>query len=177
MPSSERKRIRSLIETETWAKAEYDSIKKLAGRDGYSAAFLYAVYGDKTHFPVAREYLLRYAGRGGDLGPKRRKQLGDASFFKAGQPWLGDVYYGLNIKHMVAYDWACNGLTDKERKTIEGCILASAMFRMRAMDRWRWHAKFFGSLTGDNWQIGFIRPGELDAWRGKKKESAKTSGR
>jgi len=34
-----------------------------------------------------------------------------------------------------------------------------------------------GSLTADNWQIGFIRSGELDAWRGKKNESAKTSGR
>jgi hypothetical protein len=26
-----------------------------------------------------------------------------------------------------------------------------------------------GSLKGDNWQVGFCKPGELDAWRGKKK--------
>jgi hypothetical protein len=25
-----------------------------------------------------------------------------------------------------------------------------------------------GALNGDNWQVGFCRPGELDAWRGKK---------
>ena len=25
-----------------------------------------------------------------------------------------------------------------------------------------------GSLTNDNWQIGFIRPGELNAFLGKK---------
>ena len=25
-----------------------------------------------------------------------------------------------------------------------------------------------GSLTNDNWQVGFCRPGELDAWRGSK---------
>jgi hypothetical protein len=24
-----------------------------------------------------------------------------------------------------------------------------------------------GSLTNDNWQIGFCEPGKLDAWRGK----------
>ena len=24
-----------------------------------------------------------------------------------------------------------------------------------------------GSLSGDNWQVGFCRPGEFDAWRGK----------
>ena len=24
-----------------------------------------------------------------------------------------------------------------------------------------------GSLTGDNWQVGFCRPGQFDAWRGK----------
>ena len=24
-----------------------------------------------------------------------------------------------------------------------------------------------GSLTGDNWQVGFCRPGRFDAWRGK----------
>ena len=25
-----------------------------------------------------------------------------------------------------------------------------------------------GSLTNDNWQVGFCRPGELEAWRGSK---------
>jgi len=25
-----------------------------------------------------------------------------------------------------------------------------------------------GSLTNDNWQVGFCRPGGLDAWRGSK---------
>ena len=25
-----------------------------------------------------------------------------------------------------------------------------------------------GSLTNDNWQVGFCRPGELDRWRGSK---------
>ena len=31
-----------------------------------------------------------------------------------------------------------------------------------------------GGLTKDNWQLGFVRPNELDAWRGKKKQAAKT---
>ncbi len=136
MPSSERQRICSLIEKDTWAEAEHERVKKLAESDGYYAAFLCAVDDDMTHLPIAREYLLGYARNGGDLGPNRRKQLADANFFKAGQPWLGDVYYGLNIKHMVAYDWVYNGLTDEERKMIEDGILASAKFRMRAMDRW-----------------------------------------
>ena len=25
-----------------------------------------------------------------------------------------------------------------------------------------------GSLTNDNWQVGFCRPGELEVWRGSK---------
>ena len=25
-----------------------------------------------------------------------------------------------------------------------------------------------GSLTNDNWQMGFCRPGELESWRGAK---------
>lgn len=136
MPASERQRIQTLIEKEAWAKDEHERLKKSAQRNGYDAAFLYALDGDRSHLPIAKAYLLKYGRSGGDLGPNRRKNLADPEFFKAGQPWLGDVYYRLDIKPMVAYDWVYSALADEERKTIEEGILASARFRMRAMDRW-----------------------------------------
>lgn len=136
MPAAERQRIEDLIDEYAWARAELARLRESASRNGYDAAFLVAVTGDTEHLDVANEYVLRYGRNGGDLGPKRRELLSDSDFFKAGQPWLGDVYYRLDIQPMVAYDWIYPALTDAERKTVTDGILASARFRMRAMDRW-----------------------------------------
>ncbi|HEV8676147.1 MAG TPA: heparinase II/III family protein, partial [Methylomirabilota bacterium] len=57
-------------------------------------------------------------------------------FFKGGQPGLPEVYYGIDAAPLIAYDWVYTGLSSGDRQIIEGGILASARFRMRAMDRW-----------------------------------------
>ena len=48
----------------------------------------------------------------------------------------GDVYYQIDDKPLIAYDWIYNALKPEERDAIASGILASANFRMSAMDRW-----------------------------------------
>jgi hypothetical protein len=135
MPERERARVLDLVRTEPWARAELERVKGLAGKgDGYWSAFLYALEKDARHLPAARRWLLEYGRAGGDLG-QRALQAGP-EFFRGGQPWLGDVYYRTDTRALVAYDWIHDGLTAEDRATIEAGIMASARFRMRAMDRW-----------------------------------------
>ena len=135
MPERERARVLDLVRTEPWARAELERVKGLAGKgDGYWSAFLYALEKDARHLPAARRWLLEYGRAGGDLG-QRALQAGP-EFFRGGQPWLGDVYYRTDTRALVAYDWIHDGLTAEDRATIQAGIMASARFRMRAMDRW-----------------------------------------
>lgn len=136
MPQSERDRIFSLIQQEDWAKAEYKRVKEAAEKgDGYWSAFLYALEGNGKYLQAARNWLLIYGRRGGDIH-NVHVYLSDPDFFKAGQHNISQVYYNLDISHMVAYDWVYNGLNPEERKIIEEGILTSARFRMQCMDRW-----------------------------------------
>ena len=136
MPQRERERIRGLIQREEWAKTEYERVKKAAEKgDGYWSAFLYALENDPRYLPAAKKWLLEYGKRGGDIY-KARELLNDPNFFKGGQPGIPQVYYNLDISHMVAYDWVYTGLSPEERKIVEDGILTSARFRMRSMDRW-----------------------------------------
>jgi len=135
MPERERARIKGLVAREPWARSEFERLRERhrAG-DGYAAAFLYALEQDEAYLATARTWLLKYGRAGGDLG-QRALEAGP-EFFRGGQPWLGDVYYKTDIRPLVAYDWVYAGLTPEERATVEAGILASARFRMRAMDRW-----------------------------------------
>ena len=135
MPPAERTRILDLIQREPWAQADLARIEAAARKgDGYWAAFLYALTSDPGHLEVAKKWLLEQGRRGGDLG--KRALDADDNFFRGGQPWLGDVYYQVDVRPLVAYDWVHPGLTEDERRTVENGILASARFRMRSMDRW-----------------------------------------
>ncbi len=135
LPPRERARILGLVRTEAWARAELERVRAAAQKgDGYWSAFLYALEGDARYLAAARRWLLQYGHAGGDLG--RRALEAGPEFFRGGQPWLGDVYYRLDIAALVAYDWVHTGLTPDERQTIEAGIRTSARFRMRAMDRW-----------------------------------------
>ena len=136
MPDSERERILVLLQNETWAKVEYNRIRKLARKpDGYYwAAFLYALEKSPEYLPVAHKWLLKFGKTGGDLS-KRALEADDA-FFKGGQPWLGDVYYRIDLKPYLAYAWVRDSFTRTQRKQIENGFQASARFRMRAMERW-----------------------------------------
>ena len=134
MPASERTRIQHLTTTENWAHDELEKVRRLAKTDGYSAALLYALEGDESNLATAKQWLLQYGMSGGDLGERALKA--DEDFFRQGQPWLGDVYYQIDDKPLIAYDWIYNALKPAERDAIASGILASAKFRMKAMDRW-----------------------------------------
>lgn len=103
-------------------------------RDGYQAAFRYLLEGQEEDLTLARNWLLKLGQQGGDLG-KRALDAND-EFFNQGQPWLGDVYYKIDTRPFFAYCWIYPGLKQADRSTIENGFLASARFRMRAMDRW-----------------------------------------
>jgi len=139
MPAAERERIRNLVRTQAWAKAEHERIRAAAEAekpDGFQAAFLYALEGDAEHLATARQYLDK------TLGPESwgvrnyTERLADPEFFKAGSPHLADVYYGLDYKPFVAYDWAWRGLSDEDRKLFARGIETLARYRMKSMDRW-----------------------------------------
>ncbi len=130
-----RARTRRLIDTENWARREYRRVQGKAEQgDGYWAAFLYALEHGPQHLATARDWLLAYGRRGGDL--QRLASQAQPDFFAGPRPWLGDVYYRTDVKPLIAFDWIYNGLTEAERSVIEAGILSSAQFRMRAIDRW-----------------------------------------
>jgi hypothetical protein len=131
MPGSERARIQHLLTNQTWARNELERISKLAKSDGYWAALLYVLEGDESDLAIAKNWLLQYGNSGGDLGERALKANDD--FFKQGQPWLGDVYYGIDDRPLIAYDWIYSALNPRERDAIESGIFASARFRMRAI--------------------------------------------
>jgi hypothetical protein len=135
MPPAERERLLTLIESEAWATEEEARLGRAARRDGYAAALLYALHGSEDHLEVARLWLLKFADKGGDI-PMAKAKLDDPGFFTGGQPWLSPVYYNLDIRPLLAYDWVHSGLSAGDRRTIESGIKTSARFRMRSMDRW-----------------------------------------
>ena len=133
MPERERVRIQRLITTEDWARNALERPAR-AKHDGYWAALLYAFEGDNINLATAKDWLMRYGTKGGDLGERALKA--DEEFLKQGQPWLGDVYYQTDDRPLVAFDWIYPALTAEERNIIMSGISASASFRMKAMDRW-----------------------------------------
>ena len=135
MPKRKRDEIHQLIREHDWAKADYARIKQEAAKgNGYWAAFLYALDGNAAQLATARKWLVGWA-KGGGVS-RHRKLLNTPGYFKAGHPWLGDVYYDLNVSHIVGYDWICAGLDEESRKTIADGLTVEARYRQKSMDRW-----------------------------------------
>jgi len=137
MPDKERTRIRQLIATQEWAKADYTRIRAAALKgDGFLAAFLYALDGDPAYAPIAQKWLL--AKFGVDSGTTRRARgaLDNPEFFKAGVPHLSDVFYDTDFTPYVAFDWVYNALEPAPRQEVQEGISAFMHFKMRSMDRW-----------------------------------------
>jgi len=137
MPREERHRIQTLVRKEPWAKAEYERIRAEAEKgNGFWAGFLYALDGDAGQLDTARKYLM------GAIGPESwnvrhySKLMADPVHFKAGAPHLGPVYYHLDYRPFVVFDWVYRGLSDDDRKLFTRGIEVYAQYRMRAMDRW-----------------------------------------
>ena len=137
MPAEERQRIQGLVRKEPWAKTEYARVRAEAEKgNGFWAGFLYALDGDEGQLDTAREYLM------GAIGPESwnvrhySKLMADPNHFKAGAPHLGPVYYHLDFRPFVVFDWVYRGLSDDDRKMFTRGIEVYAEYRMRAMDRW-----------------------------------------
>ncbi|MBM4019356.1 MAG: hypothetical protein FJ288_13715 [Planctomycetes bacterium] len=137
MPAEERGRLRQLIATQEWAKADYARIQKAAGKgDGFLAAFLYALDGDPRYVPIAQKWLLERFGANSGTAKRARGALESPSFFKGGVPHLSDVFYDTDFNPHVAFDWVYNGLEPAARREIQQGISAFMHFKMRCMDRW-----------------------------------------
>ena len=134
-PGTYRSQLQKVINEKPWAQKSLEDIKHSATQgDGYSAAFLFALNNEQMHLQTAKEWLLNIAKNGGDLG--RRALNADATFFKQGMPWLGDVYYNLDTRPLKAFDYIYKSLTPSERELIETGLSVSALFRKNAMDTW-----------------------------------------
>ncbi|MHC4917187.1 MAG: heparinase II/III domain-containing protein, partial [Planctomycetota bacterium] len=137
MPDRERTRIRQLIATREWAKADYTRIKEAARKgDGFVAAFLYALDGDPAYVPTARKWLLRKFGANAGTTRRARGALDNPEFFKAGVPHLSDVFYDTDFRPYLGFDWVYKGLIPAARREIQQGISAFMHFKMRCMDRW-----------------------------------------
>jgi len=137
IPKAERDRIHALIEREAWAKEECARAKAAAAKgDGFQAAFLYALDGDAAVIPAASKWLLGQFGPNAWFVKRARDAFADPSFFKGGQPGIPDVYYQIDVRPFVAFDWVYNGLDPADRKAIQEGIVDHARFRIRSMDRW-----------------------------------------
>jgi len=137
MPAEERARIQQLIATQEWAKADYARIQKAAGKgDGFLAAFLYALDGDRKCVPIAQKWLLGKFGAKSGTTRRARGALNSPTFFKGGVPHLSDVFYDTDFKPHIAFDWVYKGLEPAARREIQQGISTFMHFKMRCMDRW-----------------------------------------
>ena len=137
MPDKERTRLRQLIGTQEWAKADYTRIQESARNgDGFLAALLYALDGDPVYAPIAQKWLLGKFGADSSTTRRARGALDNPEFFKAGVPHLSDVFYDTDFSPYLAFDWAYGGLEPAARQEIRDGISAFMHFKMRSMDRW-----------------------------------------
>jgi hypothetical protein len=144
MPEQERARLRALIASQEWARADYARIQaaartptRLALGDGLLAAFLYALEGDPVYAPVAQQWLLGTLGKNAYTVKRSRDALDNPEYFKGGVPHLGPVFYDTDFTPYIAFDWVYNGLEPAARQEIQEGISAFAHYKMRCMDRWR----------------------------------------
>ena len=87
MPEQERARIRQVIATQAWAKADYARIQEAARQgDGLVAAFLVALDGDPVHVPVAQKWLLEKFGRNSGTVRRARARSTIPIFSRPGCP-------------------------------------------------------------------------------------------
>ncbi|MHC4917188.1 MAG: hypothetical protein ACYTGB_17040, partial [Planctomycetota bacterium] len=129
MPAGERARIRKLIATQEWAKADYARLRQAARKgDGFLSAFLYALDSDPTYVPTAQKWLLGKFGANAGTTRRARGALDNPEFFKAGVPHLSDVFYDTDFRPYVGFDWVYKGLAPAARREIQQGISAFMHF-------------------------------------------------
>ena len=178
MPPAERDRLHDLILKQSWAKTDYARLKKTASTgDGFAAAFLYALDGDRRDAAIAQQWLLGKYGKKAYWTVRAAERL-NSDFFKGGQVGIPEVYYDTDISGYLAFDWAHNGLEAAARQEIEEGIVLWSRYKMRAMDRWTQTANLvfkptstvaLAGLSTDNRELiewGFRRTKPWGAWLG-----------
>ena len=159
MPESRRKEIQELVRTQAWAKEAYEALKtaargkKRGSGDGFSAALLYALEGDRADAATAENWLMSIRGK----PSHHRKHLDNPDYWKGGQSMgVSEIHYGVDPKHYVAFDLAYNGLSEEARKAVYQGLLDETQFRMKWLDTWRYtpnlefkplYMAAFGGLT------------------------------
>jgi hypothetical protein len=139
MPEQERTRLRELISSQDWARADYSRIRTEARQgkgNGRLAAFLFALDGDPAYVPAVQNWLLDLFGKKGARVGHAREALANPEFFRGGVPHLGDVFYDTDFSPYVAFDWVYEGLEPEARETIREGIAIAMRYKMRCMDRW-----------------------------------------
>jgi hypothetical protein len=143
MPEWRRQEILELIRNEAWAKEAYAEVRSAAAEDAdwFWAGFLYALEGDKKYARIAAEGLRGVAGWNAvgwwrhfnDVvdwdSEEIRDTPGDAHW-----PHMSPVWYGVDVRPYVVYDWVYDALSDDEREDIHKGLHFMAKVRMRVLD-------------------------------------------
>ena len=91
------------------------------------------------------------------------------SYFAGGQPNISEIYYDIDLKPYLAFDWAWLGLEPEARAEIAAGILILARYKMRAMDRWTQAANLVFKPTAMVAMAGLALDNEeLKAWGFKR---------
>jgi hypothetical protein len=152
MPEKRRAAILERIERADWARQRYRALRREVSqahkhlgtpkftrrdgwqRDGYHAALLYALEGEKAHLEVAEAWLRHAYGPEARDTRRRRRRLEDDAYWKGHEK--GVDWYRLDIEAYVAYDWIHDGLSADARRLIAKGLRTQTRYRMACMDAW-----------------------------------------
>ncbi|HUU98433.1 MAG TPA: hypothetical protein VM487_22085 [Phycisphaerae bacterium] len=137
MTDQRRQEILALIKQARWAQDEYDRVKAEAAKgNGYWAAFIYALEGDRQYLEIAQKWLLNQCGRDARETLLQRRLMDDGMFNGPEGGHMGPIWYGLEIDMYAAFDWVCKDLPPDVRDSIHYGLRTRAEYRMEALDHW-----------------------------------------
>lgn len=137
MPQQKRQEILALVAQAPWAREEYRRVQTAADQgEGFPAALLYALEGEKKYLEIAQKWLLGQCGRDARETLLQRRLIDEGQFLGPERGHTGPVWYGLEIELYVAYDWLYNGLSPEVRQSLHDGLRTRALYRMEALDHW-----------------------------------------
>jgi hypothetical protein len=137
MPQQKRQEILALVAQAPWAREEYRRVQTAADQgEGFPAALLYALEGEKQYLEIAQKWLLGQCGRDARETLLQRRLIDEGQFLGPERGHTGPVWYGLEIELYVAYDWLYNGLSPEVRQSLHDGLRTRALYRMEALDHW-----------------------------------------
>ena len=135
MPEWRRQQILQLKQKEAWAQKAYGEAQRaaLAG-DMFWAGFLYALERKEEYAKIAGEALRRSAGRDAIGWWRSFDERIDWQSDRIQWPWMAPVWYDVDVKPYVVYDWIHDALSDGLREDIHEGLRFTAEVRMRVLD-------------------------------------------